>query len=68
MSPLLCYVECMVLTEEGRNPRLRAGRQRAGGAEDPPDSAEDAIQVPLHLHQGPCMVQEALAHLLQAGA
>lgn len=32
-----------------------------------PDPAEDAVQVPLHLHQRPGVVQEVLTLLLQAG-
>lgn len=40
----------------------------ATGELGPPDPAEDAVQVPLHVHQGASVVHEALAHLLQPHA
>lgn len=55
----------VALIEEGRTQGLE-GEGEPGGTEHPPDPAEDAVQVPLHLHQGPRVVQEALTHLLQA--
>ena len=30
-----------------------------------PDPSEDAVQVLLHLHQGPCVDEEVFIHLLQ---
>lgn len=32
-----------------------------------PDPTEDAVQAPLHLHQGPHVMQEVFDHLLKSG-
>lgn len=64
-EPVLCSeVAMVVVVLGGMGSSSSSSRRDASGMSDP---AEDTVQVPLHLHQGPCVVQEALVHLLQAG-
>lgn len=64
-EPVLCSeVAMVVVVLGGMGSSSSSSRRDASGMSDP---AEDAVQVPFHLHQGPCVVQKALAHLLQAG-
>lgn len=65
-EPVLCSeVAMVVVILGGTGSSSSSSRSEPSGMSDP---AEDAVQVPFHVHQGAGVVHEALAHLLQPHA